>query len=458
MPILLTETRIDVAKLEVGMRVVRLDRDWEGTDFLIQGFIVQSQNDIESLINQCKHVFIEGRAECREIRPKQKNERRKAPKGLFARCRGSHPTSAQENRQLDQPVENRAVGHEYSYINKISVEKEMFVAQDVYRSAKVTVKNIMQSIRVGRAITMTEAKATVDCVVDSILRNAEALSWLSKIRNKDEYTAEHCLNVCILSATFARHLGFSDSDMRKVALCGLLHDIGKSKIPDEILNKKGRLTDEEFTLMKSHPVFGRDMLLSISQSDRAVIDVAHSHHERIDGQGYPRGLTASQIPYFAKVVAVVDCYDAITSHRCYDSARSSMEALDIIYRGAGKQFDKELAEEFIKCIGIYPPGSIVELTDKRIAIVIANTKTNKLRPRVLIVRNENKQLCPEIIVDLSIKHTRDSTKNTLISKEVPDGTHGVFVAKYVSEGLKLCHSKTDTDLAFFKLPESANAY
>lgn len=441
MPIKLTETQVAVSNLEIGMHVVRLDRPWEDTDFLLQGFVVESQNDIESLQRQCEFVFIEGREQLSSDYGKRQPERRKQKEGLFLRVRHRETVEKAENIPGTE-----GASHRVNYINKIDAEKELFVARESYSSAKLTVHNIMDAIRIGRVIDMAQARTAVDTIVDSILRNNDALAWLTKIKHQDDYTAEHCLNVCVLTATFARHLGMVESDIRKVALSGLLHDVGKAKIPEQILTKTGRLTDEEFDLMKRHPVFGRDLLASLKAPDRAAIDVAHSHHERIDGRGYPRGLSEQQIPYFAKLISIVDCYDAITSNRCYDSARASMEALDIIYKGRGNQFDSYLAEAFIKCIGIYPPGSIVELTNGSAAIVISSNKDNKLRPKVLMVRNSEKELAKEIVIDLNANKYREKNNVIYITREVPNGTHGIDLQTYLDKGLILSHGHQDSDL------------
>lgn len=150
-------------------------------------------------------------------------------------------------------------------------------------------------------------------------------------------------------------------EIQNLALCGLLHDVGKTRIPIEILNKPSSLTDEEFALMRNHAVHGRTILMATGGSLQGAVDVAFSHHERVDGKGYPRGLPAQNIPYFAKIIALVDTYDAITSTRVYQKALASMHALEIIHKNRGTQFDAELADAFIRMVGIYPPGSIVEM-------------------------------------------------------------------------------------------------
>lgn len=426
------------------MHVVRLDRPWEDTDFLMQGFVIHDQSDIDALCRQCEVVYIEAKIETlaqhgKPSAPPKKIERRQEPKGLFSRFKRSkkeEPEPEQKKPGVKPvptgiPDPNKRV----TYINKISTEKELEVAQNTYSSAKQVVKNIMDGIRIGRTIDMEDAREAVSQVVDSVLRNKDALAWLSKIKNKDEYTAEHSLNVCILSATFARHLGHDEIEIQHVALCGLLHDVGKSKIPDEILNKEGRFTDEEFDIMRQHTTFGRDLLLALPKTDHVAIDVAHSHHERLDGSGYPRGLNASQIPYYAKLVSLVDCYDAITSSRCYDGARSSIEALDIIYKNQGVQFDKELALEFIKCIGIYPAGALVEFSNGEVGIVLSVDPESKLRPRVLLVRDSDKNPRKERIIDMKKIDLDSAGKPYTIVSELPNLSYGVDLREYLKKGL-----------------------
>jgi HD-GYP domain-containing protein (c-di-GMP phosphodiesterase class II) len=246
--------------------------------------------------------------------------------------------------------------------------------------------------------------------------------------------------VSILSAAFGKRLGLLEEEIRTLGLCGLLHDIGKAKVPTEILQKPGALTPEEHAIMQNHANWGRDMLMALPKVVHATIDVAYNHHERLDGKGYPRGLEDYQIPYFAKIVAIVDTYDAITSNRVYDRGRSSMEALEIIHRFRGTQFDPDLAREFVQMIGIYPPGSIVEMKTGEVAIVIASNPKNRRRPRIMMVRDANKERLPKFrLMDLSLKPRNDDGQVLEIGKEVPDGTYGVVLQRFIDSGLTLGH-------------------
>lgn len=419
----IVETEIPVSQLQIGMHVVRLDRPWEDTDFLLQGFILQTEEDVLAVQQQCEKVIVEGRVHVApEPFARSPASRRKASVRAGSSGASQTPISAPKRK--------------VTYVNKVDVSREMSAARMSYTEAKATAKNIMSNLRLGRTLEMNQIHQVVDDCVDSVLRNDNALLLLTKIKNKDEYTAEHCINVSILSAAFAKHLGLLEGEIRNVALCGLLHDVGKMSIDDEILNKPGALTPEEFAVMKRHTTFGRDLLASLPRLAHSAVDVAYSHHERMDGKGYPRGLSGYQIPLFAKIVGLVDTYDAITSSRVYDKGRASMQALQIIHRNKGAQFDADLAVEFIRMIGVYPPGSIVEMTNGEVGIVVATHNASKLKPRVLMVRDADKHpLTTFRAVDL-LKNTLDSHGQPYkIAREVPDESYGIVMKDFIEQGI-----------------------
>jgi len=433
------ETEIDVSELRIGMHVVRLDRPWEETDFLLQGFVIQRQDDIDALQSQCRRVVIEGKVKNTEPDISQPRSRTSG-KPRFSIFHGPNTTQGGPNSRQQASSET---GHPQSrkrvtYINKVSVDKEIRRAAGHYAEARSFAASIMSGLRVGRTLDLNRAREVVDNCVDSILRNEDALLLLTKLKNKDAYTAEHSLNVSILSAAFGKKLGLLEEEIRTLGLSGLLHDIGKAKVPVDLLQKPGPLTPEEHGIMQNHANWGRDMLMALPRVVHAAVDVAYNHHERLDGRGYPRGLVDSQIPYFAKIVAIVDTYDAITSNRAYDRARSSREALEIIHRFRGIQFDQELAREFVLLIGIYPPGAIVEMKSGEVAIVIGSNPKNRRKPKVVLVRDENKQRPPKYQpLDLKSDPLNSVGEPFEIMKEVPDGTYGIVLQRFIDNGLRL---------------------
>ena len=226
-------------------------------------------------------------------------------------------------------------------------------------------------------------------MADSISRSPNAMLWLTHMKKRDEYTSIHCMNVCILALTFGRTLGLERKQLDMLGLGALLHDIGKMSIPMEILNKPGRLTDEEFEMIKSHSMNGYNLLRQKNDMPGEVLDIVRSHHERINGRGYPDGLTADFIGLLVQITSIVDVYDAITSDRCYHDGIAPHDALKNMFDWAGENFDADLVENFIKCLGIYPIGSMVELNTGHIGIVVSASEKARLRPIILVVINKN---------------------------------------------------------------------
>jgi len=221
----------------------------------------------------------------------------------------------------------------------------------------------------------------------------------------------------------------------RMGLAGILHDVGKMRVPTEILNKPGKLTDDEFVEMKLHSRYGRDVLLTLRNIGPAV-DVAHSHHEMLDGSGYPRGVSAESISHITRIISLCDVYDAITNDRCYKTAQPALEALRIIYNERGRQFDEVLAEQFIRHIGIYPPGSIVELHSGEVGIVISTNARDRHLPKVLLVRDSQKQPMTEHVINLEQAAKRHDDMQ-LIAEAKPNGAYGVRIEEYVKRGLNI---------------------
>jgi HD-GYP domain-containing protein (c-di-GMP phosphodiesterase class II) len=414
-----------VGQLAVGMFVAELDRPWLGTPFLLQGFEIRSKSQIRTLKDYCHHVYILKPGVPRlgpgVLAPKIEPPLRQNTGALL-------PSARLAQRP---PPKRTVVRSRPAYEAQKPVRLEHEVARQVLDAGRVNVKSLLRSAHLGQMLDTDVAEATVDACVHSILRNPEALLWMSRIKNQNEYTAEHCLNVCVLAIAFGRHLKMSEEELRLLGLCGLLHDVGKMRIPTEILDKPGKLTGEEFEVMKQHTVSGH--LLLQDQADRLhhlALDVALNHHERPDGRGYPRGLGAREIAEFTRIISVVDTYDAITSNRCYAPEQPSADAQRIIFENRGTQFDEEVALQFIRAIGPYPPGTLVELRNGMAGIVLAGKLNFRHLPTVLLLRDENKQPTEERTVELDLTDTGELSKEFLIRRTVPDGSFGIWLREY----------------------------
>ncbi len=413
------EKCIQVEQLQVGMYVVRLDRPWLDTPFPTQGFPVLSKRVIDSIAQHCDEVYI-NTEEGIDVGGGDENQ---LHSGIPSRVRTvKEIKSVIENGQLPKlPVK---------YVRRSSFVDEAKVAQVVYKDTRAVVDDIHENAKNDQPIDAEKPKALIQELVSSVIRNPDASSWLSNLKGQDTYTADHSMNVCMISLVFGRHLGLKEGPLNELGLGALLHDIGKIRTPPEVLNKPGKLTDKEMNLMRYHTIMGRDLLIKSPGISDTVIDVAYSHHERQTGGGYPRGITGDQISLFAKMVSIVDVYDAITSNRIYHRGIRTEDALRNIYKWRGKHFDPYLAEQFMQCIGTYPVGAIVELTNGEIGIVVGFEQKRRLLPQVMVVRDADLNIYhPVKYVDLA--KINDAGTKLTVAKTLPAGEHGIRVQDYI---------------------------
>lgn len=283
-----------------------------------------------------------------------------------------------------------------------SMQEELTQARKIHSQSKEAVTSMFNEVRMGKALEIAEIGTLVDDISASITRNPEAFLSLSRLKNKDNYTYLHSVAVCALMIALGKQMGLDEALLKDLGMAGLLHDVGKMMIPDEVLNKPGKLTDEEFETVKNHPLRGWEILKDSPGVCGMAIDVCLHHHERVDGKGYPDKLSGENISLFARMGAVCDVYDAITSVRCYKSGWEPSEAIRKMAEWQEGHFDKVIFQAFVKTIGIYPSGTLVKLKSTRLAVVIQQSETNLLTPivKVFFSTSKNKQLMPEIL-DLS---------------------------------------------------------
>jgi HD-GYP domain-containing protein (c-di-GMP phosphodiesterase class II) len=277
-------------------------------------------------------------------------------------------------------------------------------------------RRLFSEVRLGNAIEPSECVALVDAVVESIDRHPDALLSLARLKNADEYTYMHSVAVCALMVALGRQLGLNDAQCRDAGMAGMLHDLGKAVMPQDILNKPGKLTPEEFDIIKTHPVRGYEMLLEGTNVSEGAKDVCLHHHERVDGTGYPHRLSGEQITLLARMGAVCDVYDAVTSDRPYKAGWDPAHALSQMASWKG-HFDTVVFQSFVKSVGIYPTGSLVRMRSGRLAVVLDQNPSALTKPRIKVFFSTKAGLPLEPqVVDLSSPHVVDQIE----AREAPE--------------------------------------
>ncbi|MGE4317646.1 MAG: HD-GYP domain-containing protein [Deferribacterales bacterium] len=365
--------KVPVSGLRIGDHVLKFDRSWLGTDFLSHRFVIKDQATIDRLAaNGIEFVFIEPRRE----------EEKKI-------------TDLYEGRsdELINVLAQEAPKHQLNL-------KEFNHATDVYTESVTMVGSVLSDIRSGRSFNSSAIRSISDSIAKVTVRNRGVLASVTKLQKHDDYTFHHSMNVSVFAASLAAHLGMKENEIERVANAGLVHDIGKMLIPQEILNKPGKLTDSEFIIMKQHVQRGYDYLLKQGMQPD-MLKLVLEHHERHDGSGYPNGLSDEQISIDGKIGAVVDIYDAITSDRVYNKGMAATSALKLMFSWTDSHINKSVFEFFIKNVGIYPVGSLVMMSTQEFAIVGKTNNNKPTDPIVIVFMNKNGERTPLKVVDLS---------------------------------------------------------
>ena len=373
--------KIATSQLQVGMFISNLDASCLEHNFITTQFPVSNEETIRKVHQTgIKSVYID------------------TAKGSDLQ---DAATAAEVSNDLDKKTLKIAEDNEH-LDNQVSVQEEIERARGIYKEAHNIMQDLMEDIRLGKQVEVERVEPISEQLVESVFRNKDALISLSRIKDKDHYTFMHSVSVAGLMITFGRAMGFDMSLIKEISIGGMLHDVGKMMTPNNVLNKPGKLDDGEFKIMKSHVVYSKELLEGKPGITQAALDVAAMHHERIDGSGYPLGLKGDEISQVGQMSTIVDVYDALTSVRVYKSAWEPNLALKKLMEWSDHHFNPTLVQQFIRCLGIYPIGTLVELDSGNIAIVIEQGEKDLLSPTVKVIYNNKKKgLVPVSILDLS---------------------------------------------------------
>jgi HD-GYP domain-containing protein (c-di-GMP phosphodiesterase class II) len=362
--------KVDCSQLRVGMYIHDLRCDWMTHPFVRNRFVIGQEAQIRKIIDAgiCEVVIDSAR-------------------GLDVQ---DAPTLAEAAAATESELLEIAV--KPVQVVRTSLGAELKRAAMVRHQAAGMVRTVMADARLGKAVEVDRVSPVVQAITESILRNPGALVGMLHIKTKDDYTFLHSVSVCTLLVAFCRSRGLDADTTFQAGLGGLLHDTGKALIPDHILNKPGRLTEQEFDIVKKHPRDGYDILLQSGDVGPIPLDITLHHHERRDASGYPDQLGAGTISDLAQMAAIVDVYDAITADRCYHKGVSAAQALRQIHEWSKFHFNPRFSQEFMRCVGIYPVGTLVMLESGRLGVVVEPHETQLLAPKVNVFFDSKRNL------------------------------------------------------------------
>ncbi|MCZ6659555.1 MAG: HD-GYP domain-containing protein [Gammaproteobacteria bacterium] len=409
--------KIPVSNLVLGMYVAELDRPWLDSPYPIQGFYVRSEINIRKLAEECSFVYVDPRRyDTRivdvdlQVVPQGKSERK--PRDNVVRLKSARPRRPK------------------TYRDSVEIREELVPAQTSLEDAVDVMKSVVDKLQKTGGIQFEDIETAIKPLVNSVMRNKVAIAALLRIRSLGEYSYAHALACAVWAALLARELGFSRSDIDRLAMgCSLL-DIGKVQIPTELLESPEPLTPDQWTIMHTHVDAGLELAKEAGVEDAIILQMLKTHHERHDGSGYPQGLQGNAIPVFGRIAGIVDSYDAMISERPYSKAISSFAAIRALQSRADELYQEEIVEHFIKAIGVFPAGTIVELNTGEVAVVVSQNGAWRLKPKVMLILEENKQIRTKfVVIDLASTGGRASP-TIWITKEHPAHAFGIDPGKY----------------------------
>ncbi len=393
--------KTSISGLTIGMYVSKLDRPWIKTPFLLEGILIKTNEDIEMIRRYCSYVYVDiekGSTPNVEYWITDETKKYKQSKDDVKITSYSEESSkklpASKGNHFDA-LRRR------TYVNTTDVMDEIKAAKAACNQLGDNFKTLLTDVKLGKNIDLEIVKKGVLDMVDSIVRNPSASMWVLQMRKHDDYLYSRALGNSVWCAMFARHLGLERDGINNLALGGLLLDIGKTKIPGEIMNKKGELTMQEKKVLRAHVNIGVKMLIEKAQGvfPHELLAMVATHHERHNGTGYPQKMDGDKIPLYGKIAGIVDTYDAMTTKSPYSEmpAMSPHKAISGLYKYRDTKFQAELIEQFIQAVGIFPTGTLVELSTGEVGAVTAVNGLRRLRPSVMVLLDKDKKPMPSFV-------------------------------------------------------------
>lgn len=476
----LARVRFAVDQLEFGMFIAELDRPWLDTPFLLQGLLLRTQDELRVLRQHSRFVYVDinrssgavaqsirrtaaknAAARAAARRPvrlfarlfaqgrdenarsgRQQEDARESPLGRLKawlsglrgdEIEGAHDDTpaAPDPQEFDLPASTRL----RPYPSPTPIHESLPKATQSFTRSADTLRTLADDLRSGARATVRDIDTVADDLVGSIVESPDAMLWVARIRDSHQATYHHGLRVAIYLAALGRQMGFPRDDLVRLSLVGMLADVGKTLLPQALLDKPGVLTPAEYTVIKKHVELGLGALRKSMTLDPSVEQGILQHHERLDGSGYPGGLAGAQIGIYGRMAAIADCFAALTTDRPYAKAAAPQDALMQLNQWAGGSFHAALVEQFVQAIGIFPVGTLVELSNREVAIVVAHNRVRRLEPRVLVLTCPEKQPVDRPFErDLLTGPVDGHGQPIRIARGLPAGAFGIEPRDYYADG------------------------
>jgi len=395
--------KVAVKDLHFGMYVFELDRPWTETPFTFQGFTLRTEQQLEILRKYCEFVHVDQERSDAVLKPQ------------FG------PAAPMMPQSTGPLPGTRRVAH----VERVTVDQELPPAREARTHAETRISEVFQTVKAGGALDADSVKSAVTRMSESIMRNPDALMLFSALKARGGYFLDRAMNCSIYLITFTRFLGMEQPEIEKAGMVGMSLDVGMLQIPDAILQKPGPLTPDEIKTVRTHVDLGVQKMQESGMAPE-VAAMASQHHERADGSGYPKGLRAADLSVVGACAGIIDTFGAMTTKRPYADAISPSNVLGIMHKWKDKVFNGWLIEEFIRCIGVFPVGSVVELNSGEVGVVISQNTVRRLQPRVLVVRDANgNPVHPHKLLDLSRSPKATAEEPYRIRRTLEYGRSGV---------------------------------